>query len=145
MDVFDLRQHIVQDYANFARSFTRVKATDLKRQIDEIYAKDQFWPEPLLQITPYYEPGASLDELAASGEVTPTTAALFLTSQHCLYSCIHTKCKRLRQQSKVGAMSLQQVLDPASLYASLSQSLIQYSKPNKKTRLRELARSLCIQ
>ena len=77
MDVFDLRQHIVQDYANFARSFTRVKATDLKRQIDEIYAKDQFWPEPLLQITPYYERGASLDELAASGEVTPTTAAIF--------------------------------------------------------------------
>ena len=77
MDVFDLRQHIVQDYANFARSFTRVKATDLKRQIDEIYAKDQFWPEPLLQITPYYERGASLDELAASGEVTLTTAAIF--------------------------------------------------------------------
>ena len=77
MDVFDLRQQIVQDYANFARSFTRVRADDLKRQIDEIYAKDQFWPEPLLQITPYYERGASLDELAASGEVTSTTASIF--------------------------------------------------------------------
>ncbi len=51
MDVFDLRQQIVQDYANFARSFTRVRADDLKLQIDAIYAKDQFWPEPLLQIT----------------------------------------------------------------------------------------------
>jgi hypothetical protein len=39
MDVFDLRQQIVQDYANFARSFTRVRADDLKRQIDTIYAK----------------------------------------------------------------------------------------------------------
>ena len=77
MDVFDLRKQIVQDYANFARSFTRVRADDLKRQIDEIYAKDQFWPEPLLQITPYYERGASLDELAASGEVTSTTASIF--------------------------------------------------------------------
>lgn len=67
MDVFDLRQQIVQDYANFARSFTRVRADDLKRQIDAIYAKDQFWLEPLLQITPYYERGASLDELAATG------------------------------------------------------------------------------
>jgi len=80
MDVFDLRQQIVQDYANFARSFTRVRADDLKRQIDEIYAKDQFWPEPLLQITPYYERGASLDELAASGEVTSTTASIFRVS-----------------------------------------------------------------
>ena len=77
MDVFDLRQQIVRDYANFARSFTRVRANDLKRQIDVIYAQDQFWPEPLLQITPYYERGASLDELAASGEVTATTAAIF--------------------------------------------------------------------
>lgn len=77
MDVFDLRQQIVQDYANFARSFTRVRADDLKRQIDAIYAKDQFWPEPLLQITPYYECGASMDGLAAAGEVTPTTAAIF--------------------------------------------------------------------
>lgn len=77
MDVFDLRQQIVRDYANFARSFTRVRADDLKRQIDAIYAKDQFWPEPLLQITPHYERGASLDELAASGEVTPTTAKIF--------------------------------------------------------------------
>ena len=77
MDVFDLRQQIVQDYANFARSFTRVRADDLKQQIDAIYAKDQFWPEPLLQITPYYERGASLDELAATGEVTATSAAIF--------------------------------------------------------------------
>lgn len=77
MDVFDLRQQIVQDYANFARSFTRVRADDLRLQIDAIYGKDQFWPEPLLQITPYYERGASLDELAATGEVTATTAAIF--------------------------------------------------------------------
>lgn len=77
MDVFDLRKQIVQDYANFARSFTRVRADDLKLQIDAIYGKDQFWPEPLLQITPYYERGASLDELAATGEVTATTAAIF--------------------------------------------------------------------
>lgn len=77
MDVFDLRQQIVQDYANFARSFTRARAVDLKSQIDTIYAKDQFWPEPLLQIAPYYERGASVDELSASGEITPTTAAIF--------------------------------------------------------------------
>jgi superfamily II DNA/RNA helicase len=77
VDVFDLRQQIVQDYANFARSFTRVRADDLKHQVDAIYAKDQFWPEPLLQITPYYERGASIDELAATGEVTATTAAIF--------------------------------------------------------------------
>ena len=77
MDVFDLRQQIVDDYASFARSFTRVRAADLKSQIDVIYANDQFWPEPLLQITPHYEPGGSIDKLAAAGDVTATTAAIF--------------------------------------------------------------------
>ena len=77
MAVFDLRQQIVDDYASFARSFTRVRAADLRSQIDVIYANDQFWPEPLLQITPHYERGGSIDKLAAAGEVTAITAAIF--------------------------------------------------------------------
>ena len=77
MDVFDLRRQVVSDYARFARSFTRIKAADLKLQVDRIYNDDKFWPEPLLQITPYYERGGSLDDLAAVGDVTPATAAIF--------------------------------------------------------------------
>lgn len=77
MDVFDLRQQIVGDYASFARSFTQIRATDLKAQIDAIYAEDRFWPEPLLQITPHYEPGGSVDDLAADGSIDPTTAKIF--------------------------------------------------------------------
>lgn len=77
MDVFDLREQIVKDYAAFARSFTRVKATDLIRQLDEIYAGDQFWPEPLLQISPYFEQGATIDALAQAGEIDPLTAPIF--------------------------------------------------------------------
>lgn len=77
MDVFDLRRQIVDDYASFARSFTRVRAPDLKQQIDAIYANNQFWPEPLLQITPHYERGGSIDSLAAAGDIHATTAAIF--------------------------------------------------------------------
>ncbi|MCW5657110.1 MAG: DEAD/DEAH box helicase [Burkholderiaceae bacterium] len=77
MDVFDLRRQIVEDYANFARSFTRIKADDLRRQIDEVYANDRFWPEPLLQISPHFEPGATVDELARHGEIEQTTARVF--------------------------------------------------------------------
>lgn len=77
MDVFDLRRQIVDDYASFARSFTRVRATDLKQQIDSIYANSQFWPEPLLQITPHYEKGGSIDQLAAAGDISATTAQIF--------------------------------------------------------------------
>lgn len=77
MDIFNLREHLVADYASFARSFTTIKAIDLKQQIDAIYAEDKFWPEPLLQITPYYHPGGTVDELAADGSITPLTAQIF--------------------------------------------------------------------
>jgi ATP-dependent helicase YprA (DUF1998 family) len=77
MDVFDLRRQIVEDYANFARSFTRIKAADLRDQINAIYANDQFWPEPLLQVSPCFEAGETVDELARHGEIDPTTARIF--------------------------------------------------------------------
>ncbi|MFN7882828.1 MAG: hypothetical protein ACK5PF_07420, partial [bacterium] len=77
MDVFDLRRQIVDDYATFARSFTRIRADDLRTQVNAIYANDQFWPEPLLQISPHFQPGASVDELSAAGEIEPMTAKIF--------------------------------------------------------------------
>lgn len=77
MDVFDLRRQIVDDYATFARSFTRIKSEDLRRQVDAIYSGDQFWPEPLLQISPHFRPGASVDELSSAGDIHPTTARVF--------------------------------------------------------------------
>jgi len=77
MDVFDLRNQIVADYATFTRSFTRIRAPDIRAQVDEIYARDKYWPEPLLQVSPHFEPGPSVQELASRGEVLAATAAVF--------------------------------------------------------------------
>jgi len=77
MDVFDLRRQVVDDYATFTRSFTRIKADDLRQPVDAIYANDRFWPEPLLQISPHFQPGASVEELSAAGEIEPMTARIF--------------------------------------------------------------------
>ena len=37
MDVFDLDHSLVSDYERFARSFTQIRAPDIKQQIDAIY------------------------------------------------------------------------------------------------------------
>ena len=34
MDVFDLREHVVRQYAGFTRSFTTIRAVDLKARVD---------------------------------------------------------------------------------------------------------------
>ena len=77
MDIFNLRDRLISDYTEFTRSFTRIKAPDIAAQINAIYASDRYWPEPLLQLSPHFEEGPSIDNLAASGDVHAGTAAVF--------------------------------------------------------------------
>lgn len=49
MDVFALRQSLVGDYESFARSFTSIRADDIREHVDTAYANGRFWPEPLIQ------------------------------------------------------------------------------------------------
>jgi hypothetical protein len=57
MDVFDLDRALVSDYERFARSFTQIRAPDIRSQVEEIYASNRFWPEPLISINPHFERG----------------------------------------------------------------------------------------
>ena len=77
MDVFDLDRSLISDYERFARSFTRIRALDLRQQVDAIYATRRFWPEPLITVNPHFERGASIDELVADGSLLPETAHVF--------------------------------------------------------------------
>ncbi|MBK9648922.1 MAG: DEAD/DEAH box helicase [Deltaproteobacteria bacterium] len=77
MDVFDLRRAVVDEYRGFATSFTRVFAPDIKAQVDRIYDEGRFWPEPLVQLNPKYQPGGSVAELCAQGALHPRCAEIF--------------------------------------------------------------------
>src|SRR5262249_20914481 len=77
MNVFDLDLALVSDYERFARSFTQIRAPDIRTQIEQTYATNRFWPEPLISINPHFEPGASVEELATEGPLHPDTARVF--------------------------------------------------------------------
>jgi ATP-dependent helicase YprA (DUF1998 family) len=77
VDVFDLDQKLVDDYTRFARSFTRIRASDIKAQVDQIYATRRFWPEPLISLNPHFERDATVDELVAEGSLHPNTGKVF--------------------------------------------------------------------
>lgn len=77
MDVFELRDRLIDDYAGFARSFTKIRAADIRSQVDAAYAGQRFWPEPLLQVNPNYARGQTTRELAAAGQLLAATAAHF--------------------------------------------------------------------
>jgi len=77
MNVFDLDRAVVSDYERFARSFTQIRALDIRSQVEKIYATNRFWPEPLISINPNFERGASVADLAADGSLHPDTARVF--------------------------------------------------------------------
>lgn len=77
MDVFSLRDAVVGEYKKFATSFTTIQADDIRTQVDAIYAKDRYWPEPLIQINPSYQRDTSIDKLVAEGVLDPTCADIF--------------------------------------------------------------------
>lgn len=77
MDVFSLRDSIVGEYRKFATSFTTIRADDIREQVQAIYAKGRFWPEPLVQINPSYKRGLDIHTLIANGALDPRTAEIF--------------------------------------------------------------------
>lgn len=54
MDVFSLRDTVIDEYKKFATSFTTIAAADIRQQVDHLYAQELYWPEPLLQINPNF-------------------------------------------------------------------------------------------
>jgi superfamily II DNA/RNA helicase len=79
MDVFSLRDTVVGEYKKFATSFTTIHAEDIRQQVEAIYARDRYWPEPLIQINPSYKRTTSVDKLVASGVLEAKAAEIFRT------------------------------------------------------------------
>lgn len=77
MKAFDLDRSLIDSYASFSRSFSKIRAGDLKAAIDLQYDDGHFWPDALLSINPQYEKGPTVDGLAAEGVIDPLTAQVF--------------------------------------------------------------------
>jgi superfamily II DNA/RNA helicase len=77
MDVFAFRNHVIEDYARFSRSFTTLRAEDIQRYVDQAYAEGRFWPAPLIQLNPNFVPGKTIDELVAEGMLETECQSIF--------------------------------------------------------------------
>lgn len=77
MDVFQFRQNIVTEYEQFTRSFTRIRADDIRDYVDEQYASQKYWPEPLIQINPNFKSGGTVEEFVAAGQLSVQCADIF--------------------------------------------------------------------
>jgi len=77
LDVFSLRDSVVDEYKHFATSFTTIHAQDIRARIEAIYAEQRYWPEPLIQINPSYKRSTDVRTLVANGVLDPGCADIF--------------------------------------------------------------------
>ena len=77
LDVFSLRDSVVDEYKRFATSFTTIHSQDIRAQIEAIYAQERYWPEPLIQINPSYKRTTDVAALVSAGMLEPGCADIF--------------------------------------------------------------------
>ena len=77
MDVFSLRDFVIDEYEQFATSFTTIHAKDIREQVDAIYAQKRYWPEPLIQVNPNYKRSTTVARLADQGVLDPGCREIF--------------------------------------------------------------------
>jgi len=77
MDVFRLRQRLVEDYARYARSFIQIQDGRINDYVDQCLREGAFWPDALIQLNPNFQPGAWIDELVQQDILHPECTAIF--------------------------------------------------------------------
>ena len=77
MDVFHLRNRLVEDYASYTRSFIKIADERMHEKVETALADGALWPEPLLQLNPTFLPGGTIDQLVDDRTLHPECKRIF--------------------------------------------------------------------
>lgn len=77
MNVFDLRDRLVGDYASYTRSFIKIADQRITHKVESDLSAGAFWPDPLLQLNPTFLPGGTVDELVSDNVLHAECAKIF--------------------------------------------------------------------
>ena len=77
MDVFRLRTTVIHDYAEYVRSFVRIREEHLRKFVEQSLTDQTLWPQPLIQMNPSFDPGGWIDDLVSAGVLHPECKKIF--------------------------------------------------------------------
>lgn len=77
MDVFKLRDNLIDDYANYVKSLIRIRDERIEKTVEEQLREGSLWPDPLVQISPNFKVGDSVSQLIKDGVLHPECAQIF--------------------------------------------------------------------
>jgi ATP-dependent helicase YprA (DUF1998 family) len=77
MDVFELRERLVSDYADYTRSFVNIRDERIADHVDHELNEGLLWPDPIVQLNPAFEPGGTIEELVAESLLDERCSRIF--------------------------------------------------------------------
>ncbi|GCF11078.1 DEAD/DEAH box helicase [Dictyobacter arantiisoli] len=78
MNIFELRNTIIDDYSAYIKSFIKIRDTKIHNFIEhELFKGGALWPEPLIQLNPLFAQGESIDGLITEKILHPDCAHIF--------------------------------------------------------------------
>ncbi|MDQ6848792.1 MAG: DEAD/DEAH box helicase, partial [Actinomycetota bacterium] len=82
MDVFDVRERLIDDYRSFTTAFVDIHDPRIKQYVEDQLAKGDQWPEPWLSLNPTFETGGSVHDLVAAGLLNAECERIFRVKEH---------------------------------------------------------------
>ena len=77
MNVFGLRDRLVDDYADFTRSFVNVRDEKIAERVEQELQEGLLWPDPIVQLNPAFESGGLIADAVVAGLIDPRCEAIF--------------------------------------------------------------------
>jgi ATP-dependent helicase YprA (DUF1998 family) len=77
MDVFGIRNSLINDYASYIRSFIHLRDPIISKKVYECLTEGLLWPDPLIQLNPAFQPGEWIEELVTEKVLHPECRKIF--------------------------------------------------------------------
>ncbi len=77
MNVFELREKLIADYCSFVKGFITIKDDAIKEMVANELKDGLLWPDPLIQLSQFFESGESIEELIKSNILHPLCKQIF--------------------------------------------------------------------
>lgn len=82
MSIFALHASVLGDYRDFVRSFLLIRDERVQAFVDKALDEEaRLWRDFLVQLSPSYGRGPTVNELAQQGEILAETARIFRTPE----------------------------------------------------------------
>ena len=74
MDVFRVRDRLIEDYREFTGSFVDIHDKNIREHVAERMARGYQWPDPWLSLNPNFASGGTITDLVPKGCCTPSAS-----------------------------------------------------------------------